>query len=203
MFNPRDSMSLYNTPARYGTLAQCFHWFTAIAFVAAYIVIYYALWFVGSNKNPAWLPTLNVHWVLGLLIGAVTIPRLVWKLRQVAPEEVPGTELEHFLARWAHRLLYAILIIMPITGYLGTRLGTDFGLFYVPSFKDTALFGWIAATWNATFKEFEVPLDVVHHFVGKWVASAVVVLHIGAALVHHVVRRDETLRRMLPRGNGE
>jgi len=39
----------------------------------------------------------------------------------------------------------------------------------------------------------------VHSFLGKWVAWVLVALHVGAALMHHFVRHDTVLRRMLPR----
>ncbi len=43
-----------------------------------------------------------------------------------------------------------------------------------------------------------MPIDVVHHFLGKWVVWGVVALHVAAALFHHRVRRDDVLTRMLP-----
>src|SRR5690606_13679798 len=119
--------TLKNTPERYGSVAQFFHWTTFLGVLAAYVTIYYALWFLGSNKNPLCLPDVHLHWALGLLIGAITIPRIIWRIRQPLPEDVPGTPLEHWLAHWVHRLFYVILFLMPVTGYLGTRVGTDFG----------------------------------------------------------------------------
>lgn len=104
---------------------------------------------------------------------------------------------EHLLAHIAHWAFYALLIILPLTGYLGTSLGTDFGIFTIPTFKDTALFSWMMDTYGITWKEFESPMDVVHHFVGKWIAWGVVLLHVVAAFYHHWVRRDEVLTRML------
>jgi cytochrome b561 len=124
------------------------------------------------------------------------LPRLLWKLLNVQPQDVPGSRFEHVLAHTAHWSLYALMIIMPLTGYMGTGRYTDFGLFVVPKFADTAAFAWIAQTWSLTFKEFEAPIDAVHHFLGKWVAWPIVGLHVVAALYHHWVRRDQVLSRM-------
>lgn len=191
-------MQFHNTSSRYGALAKFFHWTTAIAFISAYILVYIALWVYHDNKNPSFLPTLNVHWILGLLIGTLVIPRLIWKLLGVPVREPMGSPVEHIAARVAHGLLYAIMIVMPITGYLGTRHFTNFYVFQVPSFQDTALFHWISSTYNVAWKEFEAPLDAVHHFIGTWIAWVVVCLHVAAALFHHVVRRDDVLSRMMP-----
>lgn len=194
-------MQLRNTRQRFGVIAQLFHWSIAAAFIGAYVFVYYALWVFHDNKNPSFLPTLNVHWMLGVLVGCLVIPRLIWRWLGEQPEAVPGSRLEHQLAHWAHVGLYGLMIVMPLTGYIGTRHYTDYFIFQVPSFKDTALFEWISTTWNLSWTEFEEPIDVVHHFIGKWVAWVVVGLHIAAAFFHHLVRRDATLRRMLPLRN--
>lgn len=185
-----------NTRDSFGIVARLFHWTSAAAFILAYVVVYYLLWLV-DKEAPNRLPILNVHWALGLIVGFLVLPRLLWRLLDVTPDEVPGSPAEHLLARLAHWGLYALMIIMPLSGYLGTRLGTDFGLFYIPSFKDTALFAWIAETWQISWEQFEKPIDAVHHITGAWVAWVVVALHIAAALFHHWVRRDATLVRML------
>lgn len=187
---------LRNTTDGFGLLARLFHWTTAACFIGAYIFIYYVLWFVVDKRDPAFLTYINIHWVLGCLVGFLVIPRLVWKLLNVQPQDVPGSPLEHWLAHAAHWGLYALMIVMPVTGYLGTSHYTSFGLFIIPSFADTAAFAWVSQITNMTFKEFEAPVDAIHHFLGEWIAWPVVLLHIAAALYHHWVRRDQVLTRM-------
>ena len=109
------------------------------------------------------------------------------------------SNLEHRLAQLAHWGLYMLMILMPLTGYIGTSAPTDFGLFIVPSFRDTFVFERIASLSGATWEAFEAPVDWIHHFLGKWIAWVIVCLHIAAALLHHYVRRDDVLLRMLPR----
>lgn len=186
-----------NSAAQFGVLAKLLHWTSAAAFIAAYIIVYYILWFM-DEESPDVLPVLNVHWALGLLVGTLVLPRLLWRLFDVQPDPPAGSKLEHALARVAHWALYGLLIILPLTGYLGTGADTDFGLFSVTGFNETAVFGWISASTGWSFETFEGPIDVVHHFVGKWIAWVVVGLHVLAALFHHWVRRDATLVRMLP-----
>jgi len=190
-----------NTKTRFGALAKFFHWTSAAAFIGAYVVVYYVIWFMDDTAPESW-PVLNIHWVLGLLVGFLVLPRLLWRLLDIQPEDPPGSRLEHRLAHAVHVGLYGLLIGMPITGYLGTGAPTDFGLFTVTGFNETSLFAWIRQTFDVTWEAFEAPIDVVHHFLGKWVAWGIVVLHVAAALFHHWVRRDEVLTRMLPWSTG-
>ena len=201
---------LKNTTERFGSIAKLFHWSMAVAFILAYIVVYYVIWFIdpetsikpalfGIEPNGALvIPLLNIHWVLGVSIGVLVVPRLVWRLINVEPALVPGSALEHLLARLAHWALYLFMIVMPLTGYLNTYDPTNFGLFVIPAFRETALFAWIANTWHLTAEQVETPIFAVHKFLGDWVVWVVVALHVAAAIFHHRVRKDATLTRMLP-----
>lgn len=201
---------LKNTADRFGAVAKFFHWTMAAAFVLAYIVVYYVIWFVDPETSikPALfdiqpngalvVPILNIHWVLGVTIGVLVIPRWIWRMINVEPDPVPGSALEHWLARLAHWALYAFMIVMPLTGYLNTYDPTDFGLFVIPAFRDSTVFHWISASFGWTVEQVETPMYAIHKFVGHWVAWVVVLLHIAAALFHHRVRKDATLTRMLP-----
>lgn len=193
-------MPLRNTSSRFGSISKLFHWTSAAAFIAAYVVVYYVIWFMDDTSDES-LPVLNIHWVLGLLVGFLVLPRLAWRLLEVEPDATPGSRLEHRLAKWAHWGLYGLLILMPLTGYIGTGAPTDFGVFTVTGFNETALFQWISIQFDVSWDAFEAPIDVVHHFVGKWLAWVVVALHVSAALYHHWVRRDGVLTRMLPQSD--
>ncbi|NPU14831.1 cytochrome b [Bradyrhizobium sp. 83002] len=186
-----------NTRMEFGAIAKFFHWTSAAAFIAAYAVVYYVIWFM-DDTAPEVLPVLNVHWVLGIFVGVSVVPRLLWRLVNVQPDQPHASHAEAWLAHAAHLGLYALLILMPLTGYIGTDAATDFGAFAVPSFRETALFGWMESRWALSWEAFEPPVDAVHHFVGKWIAWVVVGLHVAAALFHHAVRRDGVLTRMLP-----
>ncbi|WP_430642038.1 cytochrome b [Bradyrhizobium aeschynomenes] len=131
----------------FGATAKFFHWTSAAAFIAAYAVVYYVIWFM-DDTAPEVLPVLNVHWVLGIFVGVSVVPRLLWRLVNVQPDQPHASHAEAWLAHAAHLGLYALLILMPLTGYIGTDAPTDFGAFAVPSFRETALFGWIETRWG-------------------------------------------------------
>jgi cytochrome b561 len=115
--------------------------------------------------------------------------RLLWRLLGGRPAALAGS------ARWqsataevTHWLLYAALFAMPLSGWLYNSASNFplrwFGLFRVPALSER----------NPDLKEFAHDA----HETLFWVIVALVVLHAGAALWHHLVRRDETLDRMLP-----
>lgn len=186
-----------NNSNAFGFLTKFFHWTSAAAFIGAYIAVYYVIWFMDDTLPESW-PILNIHWALGLLVGFLILPRLVWRLLEIQPQSPSNSPFEHKLAQLAHYVLYALLIIMPLTGYLGTGAPTNFGIFTITGFNETSLFQWISHTFHLSWEAFEAPLDLIHHFIGKWVAWGVVCLHIIAALFHHWVRKDNVLKRMLP-----
>lgn len=206
-------MLLINTRARFGAIAKMFHWTMAIAFVAAYPIVYYVIWFIDpeTSVKPALfgikpdgglvVPLLNIHWILGVLVGVLVVPRWLWRVWNPEPDPVPGLQIEHLMARFAHWCLYLLMVVMPLTGYLNTYDPTNFGIFVIPAFRDTSLFHWVSGEFGLSWKEVETPMYAIHRFVGHWIAWLVVVLHVAAALFHHMVRRDDTLIRMLP-GNG-
>lgn len=195
----------------YGKVSMLLHWVTAAAFIAAYVIAYYVIWIVDpetSIKPPPFglapdgdrvVPILNIHWVLGVTIGFLVLPRLLWRLFGTRPAPLSGSRVELLAADVAHWALYALLIVMPLSGYMNTYDPTDFGVFVIPAFKDTALFGWISSTFGVSWPEIEKPMEAIHRFTGKWIGWSLVAIHVGAALLHHFVRKDAVLARMLPR----
>ena len=92
------------------------------------------------------------------------------------------------------------MIIMPVTGYIGTGLATEyFYLFQIPKFEDTWLFDWFVwDTLGLTFKEWEEPVDFFHkEIMGAWLVWILIVGHAAAALYHHFINKDRTLVKMI------
>ena len=192
-------MQWTNTKERFGAASGLFHWTSAICFIIAYIVVCYVIFVLHSDRtNPLFLPVLNVHWVLGIIVGVITVPRFIWRLMNVRPKEAPGSHIEHVLSKWAHWGLYVLLIAMPATGYFGTGGKTsatiDFYLFEIPRFPNS----WLFRVMNPDWATFEPIMDAMHYVLGYWATPAIVILHIVAAFWHHFVRHDTVLTRMLP-----
>lgn len=181
---------------RYNALAIAFHWTTAALFVLAYLAVYYRIWFttLGAPDN---LAAIRLHTFAGVMIGLVAILRLIWRRVAPPPDFEAGPALEHLAAKAMHYALYAFMILMPATGYLGLR--APLGWLPVPMFQETALYRWLVTErLGLTWEEWEAPIDWVHHASGSLVVWVLVAIHASAALFHHHVRHDDVLPRMLP-----
>jgi cytochrome b561 len=173
-----------NAGAVYGPVARGFHWLMAVLL----------LWQVGValtmvRLSEDWYHSLSFwHESTGVTLLVLVAARLVWRLFHPPPPlDVPP--LMRLGAHANHAGLYVLLFAIPIVGTLmNDALGfpvQPFGLFTLPHL--------IAP--NQAFGFFLLAL----HF---WLGMALLALfaiHLGAALFHHFVRRDGTLRRMLPR----
>lgn len=184
------------TTRRYDGVARFLHWLMALWVLVAYAVIIYLTW----NNTEFPLPGLNYHKVIGFTILVPLVIRLAWRWRH-PPPPLPAS-----LPRWqvrasklSHTLLYVLLFLMPITGYLGNGGGVDYGLFQVPAFMRSELGLRLFDTLGITSQQWDVFFDTIHYrIVGPFIFSTLIVLHASAALYHHYVLKDEVLRRMLP-----
>jgi len=191
-------MNWKNTSENYGVIAKTIHWLTALCFLGAYIAVYYRQWFT-EDKTPENWNALQLHLSFGVSIGVLVLLRVIWRVMNTQPTPEPGTLIEHKLAKVGHYLLYAVMIVMPITGYIGTGANTDFFfLFEITKFPDTWMFSqFIESTFNVDFKTFEKPIDFIHKEVlGAWLVWMLIVGHIAAALYHHFVKKDRTMKKM-------
>lgn len=191
-------MTLRNTPNNYGSIAKWLHWGTALLFLGSYVTVYYRQWFT-EPRTPASFSAMQLHLSFGISIAVVLALRVIWRSFNPPPAPEPGTKLAHAAAKAGHLALYAVMILMPLTGYLGTGVDTQFFfLFDIPNFKDSALFQTlIAEGLGLDFKTFERPFDFLHKdILGAWLVWLLILGHALAALYHHVVERDRTLRKM-------
>ncbi len=193
-----QTMPFKNTEYRYGVIAIAFHWIVAAAFLTNYALVYYSEWFVEARSDTA-RQLISYHTAIGVSVFVFVLLRIVWKWMNRQPADVPGSRFEHLAAHGIHLLLYAIMIIMPLSGYLGT--GGPSQLFFtieIPRFADTSIFttvveGWLGLTWE----QFEAPMDFIHKKGGAYIVWVIIAAHAGAALYHHFIRRDIVLKRML------
>lgn len=191
-------MSFKNTNDNYGSIAKWLHWGTAVLFLGSYISVYYRHWFT-EEKTPENWTALQLHLSIGVTIAVVVALRIAWRISNRVPDLEPGTKLEHLAAHSGHYALYAIMIIMPITGYVGTGVNTEyFFIFDIPKFEDTQLFVYsVSNGLGITFKEFEEPVDFIHkEILGAWLVWLLILGHVSAALYHHFVKNDRTLHKM-------
>jgi cytochrome b561 len=109
-------------------------------------------------------------------------------MHPVALEAQDAAPWERFLARTTHRLFYLILLVSPVLGWASAsahKLPVSlFGIVPLPAIAAAG------SDWANTAGDV--------HSTAMWVLLWLVGLHVAAALFHHFVRHDGTLRRMLP-----
>jgi cytochrome b561 len=185
-------MQLFNSPTRYGTIAQCLHW-AAVALV----LVAWTLGVLGDEfpEGASRASALFVHTSAGLLIIALTVLRLVWRLLDPSPPAERTEFGEWLFADWiglgaklAHFALYVLLVAVPVAGIiLQFARGDSLSIFGIVD---------IASPWVRD-KTFAHGVKEVHELLAHGLL-AVAGLHAAAALVHHWIFRDRTLVRMLP-----
>ncbi len=192
-------MALRNTEFAYGTIARSLHWIVALLFLFSYITVKYRHWFTEKDTPENWI-ALQLHLSVGITIAVIVVLRIIWKLINTSPKHEPGSKLSHVLQSFGHFCLYAMMIIMPVTGYIGTGVNTEyFFLFDILKFENTQLFtSLVSNTLGMTFKGFEEPVDFIHKELGgELIVLLLIAGHVLAALYHHFVKKDRTLKKMM------
>jgi len=190
-------VALTNTDTNYGSIAKWLHWGIALLFLASYCSVYYRQWFTDQGTEENWM-ALHLHVSVGISIGALVVLRIIWRSLNEKPKPESGSKLSHLAARLGHYALYGAMILMPVTGYLGTGTDTEFFFsFDIPKFESTSFYTLLVADWmGLDFDTFEAPVDCLHkEILGKWLVWMLIAGH-AAAGYHHVVKRDRTLAKM-------
>ena len=191
-------MTMKNTARDYGSVAKWLHWLTALLFLLSYVSVYYRHWFTEAKTPENWT-ALQLHLSAGISIAVVLVLRILWRAGNRLPEPEPGSRMAHLAAHLGHYALYAMMIIMVVTGYIGTGVNTEyFFLFDIAKFESTALFNsLVSETMGLNFETFEKPVDFIHKDIfGAWLTWMLILGHVMAALYHHFVRKDRTLVKM-------
>jgi len=170
----------------YTATAIALHWLVAALIVGAFTI---GLIAVELAVSPQKLKLYSWHKWIGVSIALLALVRIGWRLWHPAPALPSGMRRwEQHVATGTHVLLYVLLLAIPVTGWLMSSASgfpvVYFGVLPLPDLvaKDKAL----ADT-----------LKLVHYALNKTLL-VLVVLHVAAALKHHVLDRDDVLTRMLP-----
>jgi cytochrome b561 len=176
--------------ATYSTGARHFHWWT-VALLAVQVPLGLYMVYRGAATNFDALTggLYDVHKTLGLVILALVVARLLYRLIHGAPTDEPTIAWwQKAASHVTHWSLYALLILVPLVGWLGISLygARDvFGIATIPPL----------AAQNSEAADTVLML----HKVLALLTVAVIAMHVGAAVVlHHFIRGDGVLARMLP-----
>ena len=172
--------------SRYNNLAIALHWVLAVALVYQ---IALGLWMVGIPKTPPGLRAewFNWHKSVGMSLGLVIVLRGLWRLKSGAPAFSSALPVwQQRLANINHGVLYGCMVLMPLSGFLGSSFSP-----YAIKFFGIAL----PKLWAASppLKE----LMSILHFGASRLFMIAIALHILAAL-WHLLKGDEVFARMMP-----
>lgn len=175
---------------RYTKTAITLHWLVALIIFTTFPL---GVYMHELTLSPLKLKLVSYHKWLGITIFLLTVIRLAWRVTHtppLLPDTIPLWQQR--AAHGLHFLLYILLLIIPVSGWLmSSAKGVPvvyLGLVQLPDLvgKDKALGELLAGV----------------HEILNFGLLALVGMHVAAALKHHFIDRDTTLRRILPFGKG-
>ncbi len=180
-------MQLLDTDKRFGFVSIANHWLAALLIIG---MLSLGLYMADLPKGPWKGELFDIHKSFGVLVLLLGAARIGWRLGNTRPGPVDSAQpWLRKTARLLHVLLLAAMLALPLSGWAMSSAGDHavsfFGLFTLPPLLEVN-------------KELGKTLGEVHETLA-WTLIALLVLHAGAALQHHFIARDATLRRMLGR----
>ena len=173
---------------RYSLTAATFHWLTALMVLTQ---IYVGFTFGDMPRGPERGAWFAAHKTLGAAILIVTLLRLGYRLMNpppLYPRDLP--KWDRFVAVWSHRIVYAALILLPLTGLIAVSASADNGMVNL-------LWGLqLPAIPGIDKNGAELGANV--HVLLVWSAILLLTLHVAAAIYHHFMARDVAAGRMPP-----
>ena len=179
-------MALASTPLRYGSVAQIFHWTTAILVVAAFV------YGPGGSELRVYSSARDfdrqLHETLGISVFALSLLRLAWRAFDATPAAPAMPQWMKRPAKVSHATLYILLLAVPLTAISGA---------WLEGHPLTFLGNVRVGPWLTEAHAVGAWLASLHTWLGDailWIAG----LHTAAALFHHFILKDDLLRSMLP-----
>lgn len=178
-------MRLRNDSEHWGAISLALHWLTVVLVIGLALV---GLVMTELPNSPLKISIYAWHKSFGLTVLGLTLLRLAWRFTGGAPAPAPMPVWQRWAAAGTHGLLYVLLLAIPLTGWLyNSAAGFPlkwFGLFSLPRLS----------AYDPALKQFAGEA----HETLFYLLALLVLLHAAAALKHHYLDRDDTLRRMFP-----
>jgi cytochrome b561 len=180
-----DDMS--ERPARYRPAARLFHWTTAVVVL---LMLPVGAIMIREGLSRDLQNTLFIfHKNVGVLVLFLVLARLLYRALNPAPPLPAGMPaVQRRIAAVSHAVLYGLLILMPVAGYVRVKAGgfpiEMLDALGVPSLVPRS--DAIAAAAKSI------------HYAGGLALAAFVILHVSAALYHGILRKDGVFSRMWP-----
>ncbi len=179
-------MLFRNTPSLFGLFSKLLHWLIAGLIVC---LIWLGWYMVDLGYYDKWYKdALHYHKSLGMLVLVLAMVKIGWQCYTPKPRPLAGLHAwEKAGATGMHYLLWGMMLLIPTTGYL---ISTSAG-------QPIQLFNWFAIPAIVDVDEKLRDLAINIHYYLAYATLFLVAGHAGAALKHHFINKDDTLRRML------
>lgn len=179
-------MPFRNSPDNYGAVTKAFHWLSALLVIG---VLCAGLYMTNAEKSSGLIAIYGLHKSFGIVVLSVTLLRVLWHFVSKKPAPVDSMKKwEKTAAKAAHCFLYFAMLAMPMSGWLmSSAKGRSVKVFDAVTLPDLV-------EKNERLGEL---FEECHEYLA-WGLIAAIVLHAAAALKHHFIEKDVTLRRMLP-----
>jgi cytochrome b561 len=170
---------------RYSDMAIALHWLIAVAIFA---MLALGLYMVALPTGLSFKADLiNFHKSLGLTILLLVLARIAVRAVSRPPPDLPMPAWQRIASRTTHVLLYVAMIVMPVSGYLGSSFNT----------YGTRFWGIALPRWGWDDKGLRDLFFSIHN-VTMYVLIALITLHVLGTLKHQFIDRDNLFSRMLP-----
>jgi cytochrome b561 len=182
-------MPVRNDELGWGWPARLLHWGMALLIIG--------LWLLGKlmveipdTELQRKFEFYQLHKSFGLLVFLLAVLRLGWRLANPTPSAPEGMpRWERLAARTSHALFYLLLVLLPLSGFL-MAAASPLGI-------PTVAFGVVPVPHPiGPDADVESVLKEIHEALGN-ILALLLLLHVGAALKHHLIDKDTVLRRML------
>lgn len=176
---------------RYSLAQRTLHWLIGLIVLGTLTsgMIFAILEFDGTRATFGEAGTnllYKYHKTFGVIVLSLMLVRVAVKLRSVRPPyDPPLSRFNRIASSSLHRFFYAALILLPVSGWLGTGA----------SGFPVEFFDWTLPSVLSKNKTVGEILFGVHGTIG-WLVLIGVIVHIGAALKHWLVDRDSVMRRI-------
>ncbi len=194
-------MSLKNTRTRWGWPAKVFHWVMALLIIGLALVGTYMANFLSDMFLQIELT--QIHKSFGFVAFTLAVLRVLWRWANPVTPALPEGQSawERGAAHLTHYGLYALMFVMPLSGWLMASASPLNDANAYPVQIKNMVFGLfeLPDPIAPSDKELEALFHTIHAY-SSYLLAALLLLHIGGALKHHFVDRDSVLRRMLPWG---
>jgi cytochrome b561 len=183
---------------RYDRVAITLHWLIAVLILANLAIgLTFSPPLPGQFYSPK--PLLPLHVSIGILVLLLSFARVGWRIAHRPPAYDHALPTwEYRLAKAAHWLFYVLIIAMPLTGWMTISAHkvhkTQLKLFGMP----WPHFPGFTVLPVETISRLHDNLVTVHSLLAEWLLPAMLALHLGAIVKHHLIDRKPVLQRMLP-----